>query len=496
MRIRTAGFFKDQIHSCSLISFYIRQYDKSKKRYCNSLIVNPIPKMKVVLLNSCFFSERKDYLQNTASHIRIGIASIASFLRNQAIDVAVLDPQIERLSLEDITQKILSFRPDYVGLPAYTEEIKDAARIAEAVKAKNSDVIMIVGGPHASAIPQDTLKEFNCFDIAVIGEGELTMRDILTGKKKKEIKGIVYRDGNGQIVTTLPQDSYVDLDSLPLPAWDLYKLAHYAFISVDTLRGCPYPCIFCFRATGKKVRYRSPQKIVDDIAYAHKRFGFINFSLTGGGTFPLERGHGLSVCEEILKRRLKIKWETSLRCDLVDEELLRSMKASGCQEVALGIESISPEVLKLIKKETTPEQIEAAIRLFKKVGIAVELNFILGLPYETRGHLVLTRHFLGRLAKYVEKVNLAILTPFPGTDVYEMALNKRAGLEIKTKDWSKYVKQGGLAIKHQNFEENELVRYQFQLYLLMCVRFPLKVLRVFSFKRAMGLLRKGLTLIR
>lgn len=448
--------------------------------------------MKTLLLNSCFFSERRDYLQNTSGHIRLGIASIASFLREKSIDVSILDPYVKHLSLGQIVDKIISEAPDYLCLPAYTDEINDAAKIAEAVKAKQPGITTIIGGPHASAIPAQTLTEFPAFDIAIIGEGELPILGIVKGEEKKTIPGAAIRLQDGKIQVNPPKN-FVNLDLLPKPAWDLYEPRRYSFVSIDTVRGCPYSCVFCFRATGKNVRYRNPQKIVDDIEYGHKRFGFNTFSLTGGGTFPLEKKHALEVCGEIIRRGLKIRWVSGWRCDLVDVELLEAMQKSGCVEVALGIESGSDEILKHIKKQTSSEQVENAIKLCHKFRINVELNFIFGLPFDTLKSLNQTRRFAERMARYAHKINFAILTPFPGTAVYEMAKEKKNGLQIATVDWSKYSKQGGEAIRHSNFMPGELSRYQVMSYLSVYLRHPLKILNVFSVKRFIGFIKKVLS---
>lgn len=443
----------------------------------------------VILLNSCFISKRNDYIQITEPHLRIGVASIAAFLRESGISVTVFDPEVEKLNLEKITQKIISLKPDYLGLPAYTEEINDAARIALEVKKHDPGVVTIIGGPHASAIPHETLEEFKCFDIAVFGEGELTVRDIVKGRELESIDGIAYRNDEGGIVVRNLQRC-VDPDTLPPPAWDLYSPKRYQFMPVDTVRGCPYSCIFCFRATGREVRYKSPDRVADEIYRDFTEYGFRRFSLFGGGTFPLGREHGMAVCNRILNKKLRIKWITSTRVGLLDEELLRVMKNSGCELISLGIESGDYEMLKSCNKEITLPQAEKTLKLCKKTGINAELNFILGLPGETKETISATRDFAVRMEKYVSQINFAILTPFPGTQIYKMALDGEGGLKIRTKDWTRYVKQGGYAIEHKNFTHRELDEYQVRFYSSVYLRAPWKIIKLFSFKRAFGLIGK------
>lgn len=433
--------------------------------------------MHIVLLNSCFISERKDRIQTTTPHLRIGIASLASFLRENNTVVTIIDPQAEKLSLPELTEKICSHKPDYLGCPAYTEEIHDAARIAQSVKNKHPGIFTVIGGPHVTALPVDTLKEFRSFDIGIVGEGELTFLDLIESQKFDNINGIVYRKKNAIIVNP-PGGTIAQLDMLPFPAWDLYELKKYdKKIPLEPLRSCPYSCSFCFKALGTEIRYKSPQRIVEEIEYHLRKHDCVNFRLLAG-TFPLNKKHALNVCEEIIRKKLKINWNSSTRTDTLDEELLRMMRRSGCELIHLGIESADPTILKQCNKGTNIETAEYIIKLCKKIGIKTRLNFILGLPFETRDTVRSTQRFALKMRKYVDNVNFAILTPFPGTKVYDMAVNNEGGLRIKTKNWQLYGKQGGLSLLHENFQEDELQHYQSNFYLSFYLRSPLKAIKL------------------
>ncbi|MEI8175832.1 MAG: radical SAM protein, partial [Candidatus Omnitrophota bacterium] len=407
--------------------------------------------MKAVILNSSFVSKRRDYVQITGPHLRIGVASVAAVARAAGADITVFDPLAYEATLEETARYIVDLQPQYLGLPAYTEEINDAALIAERVKEMSPQMIVIVGGPHATALPARTLDEFKVFDYVVVGEGEMSFTDIISGRAPAKIPGIAYREPDGSVIVN-GAPSHVDLDTLPLPAWDLYDLSRYAFVPIDTIRGCPYSCVFCHRATGSAVRYKNPHKIVDDIEAIKKKNPDARFALVGGGSFPLRRDHAVAVCQEIIGRGLTVPWVTATRVDLVDEELLSLMKESGCYDIALGIESGDPAILAGCGKRTTPELAEQALMMCKKIGIGTELNFILGLPGETKESLLKTRDFALRMEAYAERINFAILVPFPGTAIYEMALKRQGGISIATNDWTKYAKQGGLAITHENFK--------------------------------------------
>lgn len=456
--------------------------------------------MNVVLLNSSVVSALKDYIQRTWSHPRVGVASVAAYLRARGCNVSLLDPQLDKLDASATAERIVALKPVYVGLPAYTEEIHDAALIASEVKRRAAEVVTIIGGPHVSALPEDTLREFPSLDIGIVGEGERPFEAIVSGTPRAEIRGIVFRDTAGRVVRTPDQEDLVSMDALPPPAWDLYELERYAFsVSVEMARCCPFSCAFCFKAMGKRPRYKSPVKALDEIAHCVNAYGVRRFYFSSNGTYPLDRDHAMAVCQGLVERGLTIEWQASTRVDVLDEELIGLMKKAGCSFIDFGIESGDPEILRRCGKGTDLDRIQQTIDLCYRAGIETELNFILGLPYETRGSLENTRRLARKLRKHSTVANFAILTPFPGTEVYEMALRHEGGLRLKTRDWRLYQKQGGQAIAHDKFGERELVKYQTRLYLSYYLGSPRKILdlltsknaaQLFDIRRAMQLLKR------
>lgn len=445
---------------------------------------------KFVLLNSSFVSRRKDYVEHTEPHLRVGIAILAAVLRGEGMDVSILDPQAQKMTLEQITEKILETNPGYLALPAYTEEIIDAAKVAEAVKRRNSRIVTIVGGQHVTALPHETLKEFPSFDIVCMGEGESTLRSIIQGKSLKDINGLAYRNTRKDIFVNPLRKDFEDLNKLPFPAWDLYDLAKYAVVPVEPLRGCPFECIFCFRTLGRDVRYKSPQRIIEEIRHDMDNYGFKRFDLKAG-TFPLSKLHAMEFCQRLIKEKLNIRWIASTRVNTIDEDLIKAMKESGCDELSLGIESADPKILELCGKGTAPEMAEKVLKICKEVGIKdIELNFILGLPFETQESLLKTKKFALKMRRYCSSVNFAILTPFPGTQIYEMARKNQNGFSLNTNDWTAYGKQAGVALVHPHFTQNQLIRYQADFYLAYYLRSPLKAIKLFSLRRMIGFIKK------
>ncbi len=433
--------------------------------------------MDILLLNSSFHTRRRDKLETITPHLRIGVASIAGHLRQLGAEVAILDPQVRRLSAEAAVSRIVSASPRYLCLPAYTEEVKDAARIAEMVKSEAPYITTVVGGYHVSALPIETLGEFDSFDIGVVGEGERPLGDLVRGQALASIPGIVYRAGTGDPVFNDTRRDPIDLDRLAYPAWDLYDLGKYErFLPIEPLRSCPFDCVFCFRAVGRKVIYKRPERFVEELEHYVDRLGVSSFTFLAG-TFPVKRGHGVEILERISARGLNISWKGHTRVDVVDDEVLRLMKKTGCVELDIGIESGDLEILRHSAKGITPQKSVETVRLCKKVGIKTVVNFIIGLPFETRSSILSTFRLALKVRRYVERAGFAILVPFPGTRAYDMALRNEGGIGLKTTDWSDFGKQTGFALRHAHFREGALQRYQSLLYIFYYLGAPLKTFR-------------------
>ena len=463
----------------------------------------------VVLFNSPRINEKRDVLEMEGVYPRIGIASIAAFLKQRGIRVSILDPQIESSSrlgrIDYIHRKVKELQPDIVGIPAFTEEIYESALVAKIVKEVDPHPLIVVGGPHPSAMQDQVLQEFQWFDVAVVGEGELTMAEIADGASLDRVAGIAYRQ-NTKIKMNPARAPIVSLDNLPKPAWELYNLNAYRGASlssgfkkktnilelpIEGARGCPFACNFCFRITGPNLRVISPERIVDEMERDIDEFHADTLFFVEG-TFGANKKHGLAVCNEIIKRGLneKITWSTGARVDTVDEELLTIMKKAGCSFIGFGVESGDPKILKSVGKYIHPEQSIAAFRLSKKLGIRTEANFILGHPGETYQSVMKTI----KLAKKLEadEANFAILVPFPGTPIYEMASAEIGDIRIKTRDWRLYGKQLGEALDHKTLSSKTLAHLQAKAYrefYLRWSRFP-NLLKKITIKRIIRELRR------
>jgi len=373
----------------------------------------------------------------------LGLAFLAGALESAGIHVQILDLVVFPYSRHHIKQIISEFDPHLVGATAVTMNFSHAASVLEDVRSLAPNVLTVMGGPHVSFCAQETLTDCPQIDVIVVGEGEETIVELARSYQNRQswnrIKGLVFRTRDG-IVSTAPRDPIANLDELTDPARHLIPLGRYRAlglpISITTSRGCPFECIFCVgrKMVGAKVRYRSPGKVVDELAYINSLdFHQINIA---DDLFTASKKHCLAICDEIIHRQLDVQWTSFARVDTVSKSLLKRMKQAGCTAVSFGVESGSPVILKTIKKKITLEQVINAVELCNQVGITPQASFILGLPGENEHTLQETVTFAERLKSMGVLHGYHLLAPFPGTDVREN--RHQYDLQIMSDNWDDY----------------------------------------------------------
>ena len=354
----------------------------------------------------------------------------------------ILDLNIGNNSNSFLEERIKSERPRIVGITFTTPLYFEAKRLAGLIKGIRPDTILVAGGVHSTTFPEEVIRE-SSFDVAVVGEADFIIRDLLTTDDWSNIKGLVFKE-NGNIVNTGMAAHIENVDDLPFPAWDLYNLKKYNGLSLsnrkipagylETSRGCPYGCIFCNKnIQGNKFRAKSPRRVVDEIEYMLK-VGFKEIhALDDAMLTDLQRAE--LICAEIRKRGLRFPWFpiNGVRDDRVNKNLFTKMKQAGCYKVVYGIETGNQEVLDKIKKGIRLQQVRDATRWAREVGFETWGFFMLGLPGETERTLQETINFAKELK--LDAVKFDITIPLPGTELFEQWDNQ--GL-IKTRDWSKY----------------------------------------------------------
>lgn len=328
-------------------------------------------------------------------------------------------------SHEAIEQEIREFRPQVVGVQALTFTLVDALAVAERARQVNPEIHVCLGGPHVFLYPRETLG-FPFVDSLILGEGEFAFPELLNaleeGKALEQVRGIAFRRGSEEVLTE-PRPLIEDLDSLPFPARHLIPYRRYYSVlgkeglmtTLITSRGCPFSCIYCGRWNlGKRFRARSAQNVVDEMA-ACAAMGIGELQVFDD-IFTLDKRRALAVCQEILRRELKVSWAIRSRVDTVDRELLQGLARAGCRRISYGVEAGSDEILRNLKKGITTQKAEEAVRMAQEMGITVLADFMLGSPGERREHVLRTIDFALKLRP--DFAQFTVTTPYPATELY------------------------------------------------------------------------------
>ena len=311
--------------------------------------------MKVVLINPPVGCGK--YAATQSDVPRAALGYLAAYLEKNGIHCDIIDGKLERITIDDVSNKIAITKPDIVGISAMTPDIVSASKIAKSIKEKMPGIFIALGGAHAIAMPNDSLKEFPEIDFVVTGEGEETLVELVNSisdtRKYPNIKGLGFRK-NGEIVITPPRDYIRDPDNLPFPAWDKFgQISNTYFIL--SARGCPYRCSFCMRSSGNVVRDRSPGNVVEEIEWLVGKYGPRKIIFLDE-TFTLKKRRVLELTDLILKKGLhkKIKWVAQTRIDKRDQEVFARMKKAGCEQIEFGVESGNQQILNSVDKDIEP----------------------------------------------------------------------------------------------------------------------------------------------
>ena len=364
-----------------------------------------------------------------------GLVCLASVAQRVGANVLLVEASAENLSIDKTLRRILEFEPDAVGLTATSMGIEAAGQLAERLKLQNSRLVNIIGGCHATALPKETLQTYRGFDLAVIGEGERTLVEILKRLAEKQtlpmgMKGTAERNRE-EITIHPPRPRIENLDELPLPAWSLLRGFPTAFhpsiaragrwpcASVVLSRGCPNYCTFCDRSVfGRKCRAYSPSYAVELIKELRYTYG-VKEILIEDDTFFISQVHLRELCERLLADKVDVTWSCLGRADCVDLDLLTLMRRAGCRHISYGIESGAPLILKAMNKQLGLEHIRKAVEWTKTAGIRTKGFFIVGFPGETPETLKASREFAKSLS--LDDISVMPFTPFPGSELYAVA---------------------------------------------------------------------------
>jgi anaerobic magnesium-protoporphyrin IX monomethyl ester cyclase len=424
-------------------------------------------KKKLLLLNAPPIAILEPWF-DAPEFVRTALAVLAGYFReNSDWEIKCLDAKYEKLTFEETVAKVKNYNPDVVGLTAFTNEIKPSAYLAGLIKRNLPTCTTVIGGAHFTAIPEETMAEFPTFDIGVIGEGEETLVEICNtierGLDLKDIKGIVYRKG-GTIIKNELRPRILEQDAMPMAAWDLLPPAKEYYI--QTVRGCPFACLFCLNHNGKVARKRGVPKTIEEMEWLINDFGAKRISF-GDELFSVDMKRTEALLDAMIQHKIgeRVRWDIQTHVAFVDDNLLRKMKLANIDKIEMGVESGDELTLKRMGKGTTKEMILKAFATAHKYKLRTGSFFIIGQPNETHETI---RNSL----KLAIKINpsepiFGTMVPYPGTEIARMAANGEGGYKLLTTNWDEYRKQLNGSMEINSIPRAALERYQLFGYVIV-----------------------------
>lgn len=363
-----------------------------------------------------------------------GMAQIAAYVREKSYSVHLIDcitacPDLNdfpRYFRENYTEK--GIRARFYGITAVTPIINHALMIGQWVRESDPAATIILGGPHPTHMAGELIHH-PAIDAIVMGEGELTFLELLEKQEWKNIHGLLFKtrgeDGQFSLVRNPEREQIADLDTIPLPAYDLvdvnaYKAPGYSHrgvpsMSVVTSRGCTGRCSFCSKVF-HKVSMRSPGHIMEELRLLYHQYG-IRQIIFYDDTFTISRERIIRLCERIREELPGLVWTCFARVDTVDAELLKSMKTAGCEHVMYGVENFDTNVLQMIRKNISVDQVFSAVRATQAAGIECRVSLMIGNPGETKDTIKYNMKMIRKLKP--DYLQVLIFHPLPGAPLYQ-----------------------------------------------------------------------------
>jgi len=388
--------------------------------------------MKILLINPPLTAEQrygKDLAQFGPCSEPLGLAYVAGALEQAGHEVRIWDGQVER-------RTPWAPEAELIGITMNTPSYQVVKEMCIALKSEHStifhDIPIILGGPHPTVMPEETAKDIPEADYIVAGEGERTD---------------IWDMPSGTIAHTFPVKN---LDDLPLPARHLLPMKQYQITAsrnkghhaytVIVARGCPFECAFCCRLHGRKVRFHSVDRVIQEIELLVRDYDAKEINLEAD-TITVNHKWMYGLCDALISSGLnhRISWTCESRVDTVDENMLRYMKQAGCWQISYGVETGTQRLLDFIKKGITLEQVRETFAITKKVGINVRAFFMLGIPTETREESDATIQFARQLKAGWSQFTICV--PFPGSSLYQWCLENEPGRI--SGNWADFRTHGG-----------------------------------------------------
>lgn len=407
-------------------------------------------KNKNILLIEAPYSYASAGNEVVGKYFPLGIGYLASYVRQFGYSVKIFQPSVEESYDKELKGIISSFAPSLIGISVMTPSYPRAVEICNMIKEIDKNIVTVLGGHHISAVGNEVMDQSPNTDFSIMGEGELTLHELLQAHESENpefgvINGLVWRE-NGKVRVNSARELIEDINTLPLPARDLVDMDKYRLHSyIDfgtksatmvTSRGCPYKCAFCssWLTMGAKYRFRSVESIMAEIRELVARG--IDHIVFEDDTMALKRNRIEAICDAMIEMPNSPTWYCLTRVDTMDYKLAMKFRAAGCKMVNFGIESGSPEILKLIGKKISLDRAVETIAACRKAGLRTQCSFIVGFPIDTDNTMAMTYD----IAKKIDPT-IAIffpLTPYPGTRMFDEFLDKSL-TPRSVEDWLNYI---------------------------------------------------------
>lgn len=431
-------------------------------------------KMKILFINPPYTNF--EGMKESGGHMMsLGLAYLSAYLREKVdCQISILDTEVKGLNYKQIKQEIKKENADVVGITCLTPVMPHVFKISEIIKKEiNPESIIVVGGIHPTALPEETIK--NPFiDFVVVGEGEVTFSELVQAIKEgrqdfNKIYGLYFKQNN-KIISTPPRELISNIDKIPFPARDLFDLDLYYSaptkkVSSDlagpilTSRGCAFNCIHCIsRKIWKGTpRFRSIPNLMKELEECVYKFKIKEINIYDD-TFTLNQERAMKICNEIIKRKLNISWVSFSRVNTISEKLAKKMYEAGCKKISFGLESGSQKILNLMRKQATVEMGRKAVETIVKQGILAHGSFMFGNIGETEKTIKQTMGFAKSLP--LDNATFFITSPLPGTDLYEIA--KKEGFITENTKWEEFapLTETPPTLVQKNVSKERLVYWQ------------------------------------
>jgi len=440
-------------------------WETKTEKHLDILLINP-PSAEV------YGSFKAAAKVGASPQMPLGILYIAGVLEKAGHKVSVIDCDIDGFTIDTIIEEIKKRKPHMIGFTAATPVFEITKEIIKRIK-KETSIITMLGGFHITALPVQSMEQCPA-DFGFYGEAECTVVDLADCISKnyglddlKKIRGLLFRH-EGKLYINEKRPLIKDLDRLPIPArhlvdykkyiWSVPKKGLVPVTAITTQRGCPFNCIFCgVQTIFPGVRYQSVPRIIDELKSIVSDLNITHIQFQDD-TMTLNKRKMEDMIQAVKDNHLEFTWEGYTRANIITEDLLKKMKDIGLNRLSFGVETGNEKILKAIKKDCDLDSYKKAYKLCYDIGIETRCSVMFGHPFETKETIKETIKFINKLKCYQAYIN--ITTPYPGSELLELAKEGFGGIKLLTEDWKEYRRYGNSVMEMNGLTRDDLIMMQ------------------------------------